>query len=51
MSDEQLYKVDIKTPASPKEVANFCELLEQNGYEVTTDLDIGKLKVQDGDRA
>jgi hypothetical protein len=49
MSDEQLYEADIKTAASPKEVAEFCELLEQNGYEVLTDPDIGKLKVQDGE--
>jgi len=49
MSDGELYKIDIKTSASPNEVADFCELLEQNGYEVVTDLDIGMLKVQDGD--
>ena len=47
--DEFLYDIDINTPASPDEVAAFCDLLEANGYGVITDLRHGKLRIEDGD--
>jgi len=51
MSDDErdLYDVDIQTWASPDEVKEFCDLLEDRGYEVVTDLAHGKLRVREGD--
>lgn len=46
--DEHLYDIDIKTLASPAEVATFCDLLEANGYAVVTDLEYGKLRIFPG---
>lgn len=45
---ETLYRVNIKTPASPHEIASFCDLLETNGYEVVTDMQSGKLEIREG---
>lgn len=47
--DSTLYRIDIRTPASPAEVAAFTDLLESSGYEVVTDLEHGKLEVREGE--
>lgn len=47
--ESELYDIDIKTPASPAEVSDFCTLLEDNGYAVTTDLAHGKLRIKEGE--
>jgi len=50
MSDDQrLYDVNVNTAAGPHEVAEFCDLLEANGYMVITDLAHGKLRIEDGE--
>jgi len=47
-SSQALYRVNIKTAASPQEVANFVKLLQDNGYAVATDLQSGKLEIRTG---
>jgi hypothetical protein len=44
-----LYEIDVQTAASPEEVFRFTELLESEGYRVVTDLEYGKIKLEEGD--
>jgi hypothetical protein len=45
--DETLYRINIKTPASPQEVFDFTEMLEANDYTVATDLQSGTIEVRE----
>jgi len=49
MSDdkETLYSVQVETPASPDELQDFCNVLEENGYTVFTDLAYGEIEIRD----
>ena len=46
---ETLYRVSIKTPTSPEELAAFCELLDSKGYRVVTDLQSGNIEIRTGE--
>ena len=41
-----LYKIDIQTPVSPKELDAFTSTLEASGYQVVTDLEQGAIKLR-----
>ena len=48
MSDDELYRVNIRHAASPDEVKAFCDMLEENNYGVAADLSSGSLKIHNG---
>jgi hypothetical protein len=48
-SSSHLYRVGVQSDASPGEVNQFCEILEENGYAVVTDMSAGRLDIHDED--
>jgi len=48
MSEEHtLYEIKVQTPVSPNELAEFCELVDSDGYTVVTDLECGEIELRD----